>query len=182
MSSALLFVAGLAALLVGAELLVRGGTGIALRLGIRPIVVGLTVVSIGTSMPELAIGIDAARTGSPELAAGNIVGTNLINLLLILGLSAVIVPIMFERRTLRFDLPSMAVASLLLYVLARDGDLDRWDGVLLCVGAVAYTGEYSGRAERSPTSTRHRRWCIRNWAGRVVGYPRPWLGSWPASS
>jgi cation:H+ antiporter len=139
MSSAVLFVAGLVALLVGAELLVRGGTGIALRLGVRPMVVGLTIVSVGTSMPELAIGIDAARQGSPELAAGNIVGTNLVNLLLILGLSAAILPIAFERRTLRFDLPAMAAASLLLYVLALDGSLDRWDGVLLCVGAVAYT-------------------------------------------
>jgi cation:H+ antiporter len=93
MWSALLILAGLAGLLVGAELLVRGSTALAFRLGIRPIVIGLTVVSLGTSLPELAIGIDAARQGSPGLAVGNIVGTNLINILFILGLSALLRPI-----------------------------------------------------------------------------------------
>jgi Ca2+/Na+ antiporter len=104
MWSALLILAGLAGLLVGAELLVRGATALATRLGIRPIVIGLTVVSLGTSLPELAIGIDAALQGSPGLAVGNIVGANLINILFILGLSALIRPITFERLTLRFDL------------------------------------------------------------------------------
>ena len=83
MSSALLIVAGLAGLLVGAELLVRGAAGFAAQLGVRPIVVGLTVVALGTSLPELAIGIDAVRQGSPGLAVGNIVGANLINILFI---------------------------------------------------------------------------------------------------
>ena len=99
----LLVLGGLVGLLVGAEVLVRGGTGLATRFGVPPMVIGLTVVSIGTSLPELAIGIDAARTGSPALAVGNIVGTNLVNLLFILGLSALLVPIAFERRTLRND-------------------------------------------------------------------------------
>jgi cation:H+ antiporter len=102
-------------------------------------VIGLTVVSIGTSLPELAIGIDAARTGSPALAVGNIVGTNLVNLLFILGLSALLVPVAFERRTLRFDLPAMVVAALAFYALARDGVLARTDGVVLVLGGVAYT-------------------------------------------
>jgi cation:H+ antiporter len=77
-------------------------------------VVGLTVVALGTSLPELAVGIDAVRQGSPGLAVGNIVGTNLVNILFILGFSAVIRPIAFERRTLRFDLPAMTGASLAL--------------------------------------------------------------------
>jgi cation:H+ antiporter len=88
MPDVLLIIGGLAALIVGAELLIRGGTGLATWLGIRPIVIGLTVVSLGTSVPELAIGIDAAVSGSPDLAVGNIVGTNLVNILFILGLSA----------------------------------------------------------------------------------------------
>ena len=108
MSSVLLLIAGLAGLLIGAELLVRGVSNLAIRLGVTPIVIGLTVVSIGTSMPELAIGIDAARQGSPGLAVGNIVGTNLVNLLLILGISALIRPIPLDSRILRFDLPAMA--------------------------------------------------------------------------
>jgi Sodium/calcium exchanger protein len=120
MPSALLIVAGLAGLLVGAELLVRGGAALASHLGVRPIVIGLTVVALGTSLPELAVGIDAARQGSPGLAVGNIVGANLVNLLFVLGLSALIRPIAFERRTLRFDLPAITAASLVLWLLALE--------------------------------------------------------------
>jgi cation:H+ antiporter len=138
MPSALLIAAGLAALLAGAELLVRGAAALAARLGVRPIVVGLTVVAIGTSLPELAIGIDAVHQGSPGLAVGNIVGTNLVNILFVLGLSALIRPIAFDRRTLRFDLPAMTAASLALLVLALDGRLDRVDGLILAAGGLAY--------------------------------------------
>jgi len=159
MPSLLLIVVGLAALLVGAEVLVRGGTGLATRLGIRPMVVGLTVVSLGTSVPELAVGIDAAVRGSPGLAVGNIVGTNLVNVLFILGLSALLLPVVFHRRTLRFDLPAMTAAALALYVLSLDGSLGRADGVLLLAGGVAYTWallRVSGRdaaTQRSADST-----------------------------
>jgi cation:H+ antiporter len=164
MSSALLIVAGLAGLLIGADLLVRGGAALASHLGVRPIVVGLTVVALGTSLPELAVGIDAVRQESPGLAVGNIVGTNLVNILFILGLSALILPIAFERRTLRFDLPAMTAASLALWLLARDGVLTRVDGTILCLGGAAYTGgivwtslrepapvhaEYADRSERT---------------------------------
>ena len=138
-SSVALILAGLAALIVGAEVLVRSGTGLAVGLGVSPMVIGLTVVSIGTSLPELAIGIDAARTGSPGLAVGNIVGTNLVNLLLILGLSALIAPIVLARRTLRFDVPCAAVAASLLYLLARDGELSTVEGAVLLAGGAAYT-------------------------------------------
>jgi cation:H+ antiporter len=97
-ASVLLTVGGLVALLVGSEILVRGGTGLASWLGIHPMIIGLTVVSLGTSVPELAIGIDAAVSGSPGLAVGNIVGTNLVNILFILGLSALLVPVAFNGR------------------------------------------------------------------------------------
>src|SRR5262245_20626220 len=135
----LLIVGGLAALIVGAELLVRGGSGLAARLGIRPMVIGLTVVSLGTSVPELAIGIDSALSGSPGIAAGNVVGTNLVNVLFILGLSALLVPVVFQRRTLTFELPAMTAAALALYLLSLDGTLGRADGLLLLVAGVAYT-------------------------------------------
>src|SRR5262245_29448976 len=139
MSSALLILAGLAGLLVGADLLVRGGAALASHLGVRPIVIGLTVVALGTSLPELAVGIDAVRQESPGLAVGNIVGTNLVNILFILGLSALLRPIAFERRTLRFDLPAMTAACLALWLLALDGSLSWVDGAVLCLGGIAYT-------------------------------------------
>ncbi len=139
MTATLTVVAGLVLLLGGAEVLVRSGTALARRLGVPPIVIGLTVVSVGTSLPELAIGVDAARSGSPGLATGNIVGTNLVNLLLVLGLGALLRPVLFDRRTLRFDLPCMVAAALLLWVLARDGSLSTADGVVMVVAAVVYT-------------------------------------------
>ena len=99
----------------------------------------MTVVSLGTSMPELAIGIDAARQGSAGLAVGNIVGTNLVNILLILGLSALITPLTLDTRTLRFDLPCMTAASVVLLLVALDGTLGTFDGVLLVLLGVGYT-------------------------------------------
>src|ERR671922_261089 len=154
MLSALLIVAGLAGLLVGADLLVRGGAALAARLGVRPIVIGLTVVALGTSLPELAIGIDAVREGSPGLAVGNIVGATLDSILFILGLSALIRPIAFERRTLRFELPAMTVASLGLWLLARDGSLSRVDGTILCLGGAAFTAGIVWTSRRESASVR----------------------------
>ncbi len=139
MPSLLLIVLGLAALLAGAEVLVRGGTGLAGWLGIRPMIIGLTVVSLGTSVPELAVGIDAAVSGSPGLAVGNIVGTNLVNILFILGLSALLVPVVLQRMTLRFDLPAMTAAALLMFLLALDGRLGPVDGLVLLGAGTTYT-------------------------------------------
>jgi cation:H+ antiporter len=154
MPSALLIVAGLAGLLIGADLLVRGGAALASHLGVRPIVIGLTVVALGTSLPELAIGIDAVRQGSPGLAVGNVVGANLVNILFVLGLSALIRPIAFERRTLRFDLPAMAAACLVLWLLALDGGLSRVDGTILCLGGAAYTVGIIWTSRRESASVR----------------------------
>ncbi|MFD4402394.1 calcium/sodium antiporter [Nocardia sp. NPDC058499] len=138
MNPVLALLLGLAALVVGAELVVREGSAIAARFGISPLVVGMTIVSLGTSLPELAVGLNAARQGNAGLAVGNIVGTNVVNILLILGLSALIRPITFENRTLRIDLPAMIGAAVLLFVLARDGDLNTRDGVWLCLYGAAY--------------------------------------------
>lgn len=142
------FLLGLAALVVGAEVMVKGGSRLAGRLGISPIVVGLTVVSIGTSMPELAVGVAAAGQGSGALAVGNIAGTNVVNLLLILGLSAAMVPLVLQVRTIRFELPMMTAAAVLLLALSADGVLSRVDGVILLTGAVAYTAVVLWSARR----------------------------------
>ncbi|KWX59120.1 calcium/sodium antiporter [Mycobacterium sp. NAZ190054] len=144
------FVVGLGTLVAGAEVMVRGATEIAARLGISAIVVGLTVVSVGTSMPELAIGVVSAAEGNGAMAVGNVAGANVINLMLVLGLSALILPLAIEMRTLRSELPVMAGVAVLLWVLAADGMLSRADGLILVTGAVLYTYSVvrSARRER----------------------------------
>lgn len=134
-----LCVLGLAALVVGAELLVRGGAQFASHLGISPLTVGITVVAVGTSAPELAVGIEAASIGAGPLAVGNIAGTNSVNILFILGLSALIDPLKLRPQTVSFDLPMIVMASLLLMAMAWDGVLSRLEGAVMVAGAVAYT-------------------------------------------
>jgi len=130
-------VIGFAALISGAELLVRGGSAIAARLGISPLLIGLTVVALGTSTPELAVGIDAAIQGNGSLAVGNIAGTNTVNILLILGLSATLQPLAIQMQTLRLELPVIVIASATLLAFAWDGVLSRSEGlVLLAMGAL----------------------------------------------
>ncbi|MCL2090764.1 MAG: calcium/sodium antiporter [Micrococcales bacterium] len=129
---------GLAMLVGGAEVVVRFGTQLARRLHVSPIIIGLTVVSVGTSAPELAVGIDGMVKGQGNLVLGNIVGTNIVNLLLILGLSALIRSVPVQRSMLKLDLPAMVVASLLLLALTLDGRLSVRDGVLLLVPGALY--------------------------------------------
>ena len=133
------FLLGIAALIGGAELIVRGGSRLAAHLGIPPIVIGLTIVAIGTSTPELAVGIEAALRGAGPLAVGNIAGTNIVNILLILGLSALLRPLAIEAQTLRLDLPLMAFAAILLLVMGWNGVLTRFEGGLLVTGAILYS-------------------------------------------
>jgi cation:H+ antiporter len=139
MISLLWFLVGLAALVGGAELVVQRGSRLATRLGISPIVIGLTLVSIGTSAPELAIGIAAAWRDNGSLAVGNIAGTNTANILLILGTTALIRPLALDLRTLRLDLPVTAVASLTLVIMAWNGMLTRLDGLMLIAAAILYS-------------------------------------------
>lgn len=139
MTSELLILLGLVTLVLGAEAVVRSGTQLAGRLGIPPMIIGITVVSVGTSVPELAVGIDASLRGAGALAVGNIAGTNMVNLLLILGISAVIRPIAMGAQTFLLDVPAIAVAALALVAMSLDGEISRLDGVVLLVVAVAYT-------------------------------------------
>jgi cation:H+ antiporter len=128
---AALVVIGLVLLVAGGEGLVRGASAIARRLGLSPLVVGLTIVSVATSSPELAVSVGATLNGQPELAVGNVVGSNIANVLLILGISALVLPLVARRRLVRLDAPFMVALSVLLLVLALDGGISRWEGLLL---------------------------------------------------
>ncbi|HSJ13369.1 MAG TPA: hypothetical protein VK939_03080, partial [Longimicrobiales bacterium] len=130
----LLLGAGLLVLVAGAELLVRGASRLAGALGIAPIVIGLTVVAYGTSSPELAVSLLAALNHQPDIALGNVIGSNIVNILLILGVTAVAAPIAVTARLVRVDVPLMIAASLLLLVLALDGRIGFVDGVVLLAG------------------------------------------------
>ena len=138
MTIAILLLAGAALLVLGAELLVRGATLIAAAAGIRPLIIGLTVVAFGTSAPELAVSLGATWGGEPDIAVGNVVGSNIFNVLFILGLSALIVPLAVQRQVIRFELPIMLGVSVLLLVVAYDGVIGRLDGLLLFSGLLAY--------------------------------------------
>jgi cation:H+ antiporter len=135
----LLFLAGLAALIVGASLLVRGASKLALSLGISPLVVGLTVVAFGTSSPEMAVSAGAALSGQTDIAVGNVVGSNIFNVLFILGMCALIVPLVVDVQLIRQEVPIMIGASLLLLALALDGRIGVVDGALMLVLLTAYT-------------------------------------------
>lgn len=139
LSPSLIFLIGLVVIIVGAELVLRSSTRIANFLGIKPIIIGLTVVSIGTSMPELAIGVTAAAEGKGSLAIGNIAGTNILNILFILGLSAAIRPLPLHALSIKLDLPVMIGAALALTAMAWDGVLEAYEGILLLLAAVVYT-------------------------------------------
>ncbi len=150
MALLLTFTAGLALLLLGAELLVRGASRLAIGLGLAPILVGLTVVSIGTSAPELAISIGGALAGTPDIALGNVVGSNIANVLLILGLVAVVTSLVVHRQLVWLDVPLMIAASLLVTGMALDGRISRPEGGLLMAGAAAYIGLLVWMAQRKP--------------------------------
>jgi cation:H+ antiporter len=134
-----LFVVGGVLLIGGAELLVRGASRVAIAAGISPLVVGLTVVAFGTSSPELAVTVGSAYAGQADVAVGNVVGSNIFNVLFVLGLSALVAPLVVAQRLVRLDVPIMIGASLMTVVLALDGRVGRLDGLALFAGVIAYT-------------------------------------------
>jgi len=138
MTIAILLLCGAALLVFGAELLVRGASRIAVAAGISPLVIGLTVVAFGTSAPELAVSLGATFAGEPDIAVGNIVGSNIFNVLFILGVSALIVPLAVQQQVVRFELPIMLAVSVALLLAALDGTLGRAEGALLFGGLIAY--------------------------------------------
>lgn len=136
--SLILILLGVVILYFGAEILIKGSASFALKMGIAPIVVGLVIVGFGTSMPELIVSLNAVLANNGEIAMGNVVGSNICNFGLILGLSAMVRPIFIQRHLVRYDTPIMITASILLVVFLIDGDLSRWKGAVFLVGLVIY--------------------------------------------
>ena len=137
--AALSFVLGGVLLIGGAELLVRGASRIALTAGISPLVVGLTVVAYGTGSPELAVAIGSAYTGQGDVAMGNVIGSNIFNILFILGIAALVAPLVVAHRLVQLDVPIIIGASVLTMLMAIDGRIGRLDGLVLFAGLVVYT-------------------------------------------
>lgn len=145
----LLFVIGLIGLFFGGEFLVRGASSIARSYRISPMVIGLTIVGFGTSAPELLVSVQAALAGQPAIAIGNVLGSNIANILLILGISAVIAPLILPVRKLWRDLGFMLLATAVIWAMLLDGDITRLDGVLLLAGLIIFLAVafLTGKAE-----------------------------------
>ena len=134
MLSFVMLVIGFVLLVWGADKFVEGASALARKMGVSPLLVGLTIVAFGTSMPELAVSVTAALRGANEIAVGNVVGSNMFNLLVVAGLSAVICPLVMDKMLLRRDWPlSIFAAVLLLAAIAPDHVIARWEGAVLLV-------------------------------------------------
>ena len=146
----LIFLLGLITLFLGADWLVRGASRIARTLGVNALLIGLTVVAMGTSAPELLVSVVAAYRGSGDIAVGNVIGSNIANIALILGLAALIWPITVQKRVLVTDIPIMIGASFLFYLLALNGNFSRGEGAAFVAVFVAYTLYLLRKARREP--------------------------------
>ena len=167
---ALQIVAGLVLLVFGGELLVKGAVSLAASCKISPLVIGLTVVAFGTSAPELGVSLHAANTGSPEVAIGNVVGSNIINVLFVLGASALVTPLIVSSQLIRLDVPLMIAASVTMWIMAADGVVQQWEGACLFIALIVYIvfcirksrcehqdvhDEFAGQREQSNSRVRH---------------------------
>ncbi len=139
LTSLFFFIAGLILLVAGAEALVRGASKLAALAAISPLVIGLTIVAFGTSSPELAVSVIAGLSGNADISLGNVVGSNIFNILLILGISASIKPLLVSRQLIRFDVPVMIAVSILVYIFGLDGKIGRVEGIIFFAGIVSYT-------------------------------------------
>ena len=131
-------IGGLIVLILAGEALVRGAVALALRFKISPLVVGMTIVSFGTSAPELLVSIRAALDGHPELAIGNVLGSNIANLALVLGLSTIIFPITIKRTTKVLDWPVMMLATVIFYLFALNKNFEWWEGFIYVLGLIIF--------------------------------------------
>jgi cation:H+ antiporter len=135
----LILAAGLVLLVFGAELLVKGASNLAAILGIPPLIIGLTIVAYGTSAPEMAVSVMSSLAGQADIAVGNVVGSNIFNTLLILGISALLTPLIVTRQLIRSDVPISIGVSILLLIFGLDGQIGRVDGIILFIGGIVYT-------------------------------------------
>lgn len=181
-----LFVVGLLLLIVGAEVLVRGASRLAAVFKVSPLVIGLTVVAFGTSSPELAVSIQAATLGQASIAVGNVVGSNIFNVLFILGCSALIVPLIVSKQLIRFDVPLMIGLSLAVLIMSLDGMLSAFDGSLLVVALISYIAfvfiqsrkeQQSEQVDAHCTSAPEKSSWVRSLTMVVVGLAMLVLGS-----
>lgn len=171
--SILILIAGLVVLSLGAELLVRGASKLALSFGISPLVVGLTVVAFGTSAPEVAVSVGAVLEGTGSIAVGNVLGSNILNVLLILGLSALITPLRVDVQLIRQEVPIMIGASVLLLAQSLDGRLSMWDGGLLFALQIGYV-VFLIRQSRAQTRAAEEEYA------REIPSPTGWQSKLPA--
>jgi cation:H+ antiporter len=135
----LILIAGLVLLVAGAEVLVKGASRIAFMFGLSPLVIGLTIVAYGTSSPELMVSIQSSLAGQPDIALGNVVGSNIFNVLLILGVSALITPLVVAQQLIRLDVPILIGISCLTLMFGLDGKISRVDGTIFLIGIILYT-------------------------------------------
>jgi cation:H+ antiporter len=147
-ASLLLFFAGLVLLVGGANALVRGASGLAAALGAPPLTIGLTVVAFGTSSPEVVVSVQSAMAGQSQIALGNVVGSNIFNVLFILGVSALIAPLVVSEQLVRLDVPIMILSSSLVLLLGMNGSLGRLEATVLLLGILCYTGMLMWMARR----------------------------------
>jgi len=136
--SYLMLLLGLATLILGGEFLVRGAVGVAQKFRLSSLVIGMTVVSFGTSAPELIVSVKAALGGNPEIALGNVIGSNIANIALVLGITVLIFPLPVDRNSKIIDWPMMFLASVLFYLFALNGDLSRIEGIILFAILIAF--------------------------------------------
>lgn len=134
-----MFFAGLILLIAGAELLVKGASEIAAIAGLSKLVIGLTVVAYGTSFPELVVCLVASYSGQPDIAVGNVVGSNIFNILCVIGISAVVLPLYISRQIIRLDVPVMLAVTVIMFLFSLDGQISRFEGAFLTILGFIYT-------------------------------------------
>lgn len=153
LSHIVLFVLGLGILYLGADWLIDGASEVARKFGIRPLIIGLTIVALGTSLPEFLLNVFAVAAGEDGLAIGNIIGSNIANIALILGISSVMMPLAFEGSALKKEYPMVLAVTGLFYLLSLDGAVTRTDGLILVAGLVAFLVFVIKDASNDPSST-----------------------------
>ena len=169
LQTALAFVAGLVLLIGGAELLVRGASRLAAAFGVSALAIGLTVVAFGTGSPELAVAVRSSLAGQPDIAVGNVIGSNIFNILFILGISSLIVPLIVNDQLVRLDVPVMIAVSAMVFLMAADGTISRIDGVALSAGIIGYTVFLlrHSRQSQSENGQAHEPGSARTWVGSI---------------
>ena len=144
-----ILIVGFTLLVKGADLFVDGASGIAKKFGISELIIGLTIVAMGTSAPEAAVSIAAAMKGSAGISIGNVIGSNIMNIFIILGVVAVIVPLKIERSTIRYEMPFTILVTVAFVLMGRDGLITRLDGGILWAGLLAYIGYLLHQAKQN---------------------------------